>query len=232
MTALGKRTLRLVTVMALASVMTVAHAQAASLTAFTSDCGAASYQFVVSDSGALGLTVTGPVSGSLQQEGTCTVSWTATRILTLDPGFYAVGTIIDFDWALQATFNPEEFGFAFLSWDIQQGLLGTAANIALSDTIFWAEGSESGNVTAAADTSLFPKYFEVTGGEMTFEQTGTLTFNLIGGSLFAADLDFPVTSYLVQVPEPPPPPVPEPTTALIFASGVAGFFARRRKIGN
>ena len=221
------RATRVVMMMALASVTMAARAQADAVTSFTSDCGQSGNQLVVTDSAApLGLTVTGPVSGTLSQEGSCTVSWTATRVLTLDAGFYAVGTAIDFDWSLQAAFDPEQFGFAFVSWDIQQGLVGTAANIALSDTIFWAEGQESGHVTTAADTSVFPKYFEVAGGEVALEQVGTLTLNMFGGSMFGAQLDFPVTSYVVQVP---PPPVPEPATVLMVGAGLAGFFARRRR---
>jgi len=213
----------------LVSTLLTARSEAAPLLSFSSDCGQATHSLAATDSAdPLGLTVSGPVSAELTAEGSCTATWTAETVVSLAAGFYAVGGAIDFDYEIDAVlFGGDQFGLAFLSWDISQSLLGTAANVAIADTIFWDTPDQSGHVSIEADSSLLDGgVYELAAGEYTLQQTGTLTLNLFGGTSFTAILDFPTTSYVIPKPA---PDVPEPLSIGMLGAGLGALAVRRRR---
>ena len=222
------RKMRAALLAALVSILLAARSEAAPLLSFSSDCSQATHSLTATDSAnPLGLTVSGPVSAELTGTGSCTASWTAETVISLPAGFYAVGGDIDFNYEINAVLGDgEEFALAFLSWDVSQILVGTAANVAIADTIFWDTPGQSGHVSIDADSSLLAGgVYELSGGEYTLRQTGTVTLNLFLGSSFTATLDFPATAYVIPKPA---PEVPEPASIGLLGAGLAVAARRRR----
>jgi hypothetical protein len=225
---LSPRTLRVLFATAFVPIVLIGRSDAAPALSFTTDCGQATHGLAATDSAApLGLTVSGPVGAELTAEGSCTATWTAETIVTLDAGFYAVGGNIDFDYTIDAALvGGDTFGLAFLSWDISQSLLGTPANVAIADTIFWETAGQSGHVAIDADSSLLGGVYLLAAGDYTLQQTGTLTLNLFGGTSLLAALDFPATAYVIAKPA---PEVAEPVSLAMLGAALAAFGARRRR---
>src|ERR1051326_2391871 len=174
----GSSLLRLSLIVALSIVLFAPHAQAATLSSVSSDCGTSSNGLTAVDSATpLGVSVEGPLSISQIGSGHCVTTWEASTTIHLAAGTYVIGHVINFQYLLTGG-SASSDGEAALVWDFLETLAGNTPSIESTNTFF---APSSGVENETIDTSIFPVTYDLLEGDYVIQHKATLPLTVGGG---------------------------------------------------
>lgn len=204
--------------------MTSAGAFAAPV-AVNSTCTIDEAQLESSQVGATVLSVSGPLR--FTANGPCEVGWTATRLVELTAGTYAVGQAFDFTYAV-STHGPGLLGMN-MNTVVKHLVLGEAGGLG---TGFGLPSNGSGAFYYAVDTKELGIEYPLDAGAYVLEQHVWINVTAELGSTdpfeMTVDMHFPQLSYVTLLPS--TDGVPEPSTfALAAAAGLLLWRGRKRR---